>query len=100
MIFNSLENCSDAARGDDDIFIDPKRPLRRVQRAVDRRDPRFGNPKLDGALGADELPQGPRQVVIARAEAGALVPLGVVTVLVDPHRAVDHRRAAGPRRDS
>jgi hypothetical protein len=43
-----------------------------------------GRLKLDGALGAGEPPHGPRQVVIGRAEAGALVPLGVVTVLEDP----------------
>jgi hypothetical protein len=44
--------------------------------------------KLDGAPGAGELPHGPRQTVIGRAEDGALVPLGVVTGLEDPHGAV------------
>jgi hypothetical protein len=33
---------------------------------------------------ASAAAKGPRQVVIGRAEAGALVPLGVVTVLADP----------------
>jgi hypothetical protein len=47
-----------------------------------------GRLKLDGALGAGELPHGPRQVVIGRAEDGALVPLGVVTGLENPHGAV------------
>jgi hypothetical protein len=44
--------------------------------------------KLDGALGAGELPHRLRQVVIGRAENGALVPLSVVTGLEDPHLAV------------
>jgi hypothetical protein len=39
--------------------------------------------KLDGALGAGELPHRLRQVVIGRAENGALV-LSVVTGLEDP----------------
>jgi hypothetical protein len=101
VIFNSPENCSDAACGDDDIFIDPSdhsAGFNALQIAATRASVAWGsagavaNPagrlKLDGALGAGELPHGPRQVVIGRAEAGALVPLGVVTVLEDPHGAV------------
>jgi hypothetical protein len=37
VIFNSPENRSDAACGDDDIFIDPSDHSLRVQRAADRR---------------------------------------------------------------
>jgi hypothetical protein len=40
--------------------------------------------KLDGALGAGELPHRLREVVIGRAENGALAPLSVVTGLEDP----------------
>jgi hypothetical protein len=46
-----------------------------------------GRLKLDGALGTGEVPDGPNQVAIGRAEDGALVPLGVVTGLEDPHGA-------------
>ncbi len=46
-----------------------------------------GRLKLDGALGTGEVPDGPGQVVIGRGEDGALVPLGVVTGLEDPHGA-------------
>ena len=38
VIFNSPENCSDAACDDDDLHR-PEPPLRPVQRAADRRDP-------------------------------------------------------------
>jgi hypothetical protein len=38
VIFSSPENCSYAARGDDNILHRPERPRRRVQRAADRRD--------------------------------------------------------------
>jgi hypothetical protein len=101
VIFNSPENCSDAACGDDDIFIDPSNHsagFNAPQIAATRASVVWGsagavaNPagrlKLDGALGAGELPHGPRQVVIGRAEDGALIPLGVVTGLEDPHGAV------------
>jgi hypothetical protein len=101
VIFNSPENCSDAACGDDDIFIDPSdhsAGFNAPRIAATRASVVWGsagavaNPagrlKLDGALGAGELPHGPRQVVIGRAEDGALVPLGVVTGLEDPHGAV------------
>jgi hypothetical protein len=37
VIFTSPENCSDAACGDDDIFIDPSNHSAGVQRAADRR---------------------------------------------------------------
>ena len=47
-----------------------------------------GRLKLDGAPGAGELPHGPRQTVIGSGEDGALVPLGVVSGLVDAHVAV------------
>jgi hypothetical protein len=47
-----------------------------------------GRLKQDGALGAGELPHNPRQVVIGRAEDGALVPLGAVTGLEEPRGAV------------
>jgi hypothetical protein len=39
-------------------------------------------------VGAGEFPHGPRQAVIGRGEDGALVPLGVVSGLVDPDGAV------------
>jgi len=42
VIFNSPENCSDAACGDDDILIDPSDHSARVQRAADRHDPHVG----------------------------------------------------------
>jgi hypothetical protein len=101
VIFNSPENCSDAACDDDDIIIDPSdhsAGFNAPQIAATRASVARGsagavtNPagrlKLDGALGAGELPHAPRQVVIGRGEDGALVPLGVVTGLEDPHGAV------------
>ena len=119
MIFISPENCSDAACGDDDIFIDPSDHSARFNAIAGTRASvargsagavthPAGRLKLDGALGAGELPHGPRQVVIGRAEVGTLVPLGVVTVLEDLHGAViiavlpDHGAAhdcPGPSRD-
>jgi hypothetical protein len=101
VIFNSPENGSDAACGDDDIFIDPSnhsagfnapRIAATCASVVWGSAGPVANPagrlKLDGALGAGELPHGPRQVVIGCAEDGALAPLGVVTGLEDPHGAV------------
>jgi hypothetical protein len=101
VIFNAPENCSDGVCGDDDIFIDPSdhsAGFNAAQIAATRASVVWGsagavaNPagrlKLDGALGTDEVPDGPGQVVIGRGEDGALVPLGVTTGLEDPHSAV------------
>ena len=43
--------------------------------------------KLDGSLRTGDVPDGAGQVVIGRREDGALVPLGVVTGLENPHGA-------------
>jgi hypothetical protein len=101
LIFNSPENFSDAACGDDDIFIDPSDHSAGVQCAARCRDPRIRGlgkrrsggqpgptPEAGPALRAGQLPHGSPQVAIGRAEASALVPLGVVTGLEDPHGAV------------
>ena len=101
VIFNSPENCSDGACGDDDIFIDPSdrsAGFNAPQIAATRASAvwgsagavanRAGRLKLDGALGVGEVPDGPGQVMIGRAEDGALAPLGVVTGLEDPRGAV------------
>ena len=101
VIFNAPERCSDGACGDDDVFIDPSDhsagfnvPQIQATRVsvVWAGAGAVANPagrlKLDGALGAGEVPAGPGQVVIGRGEDGALVPLGVVTGLEDPQAAV------------
>jgi hypothetical protein len=101
VIFNAPENCSDGVCGDDDVFIDPNdhsAGFNAAQIAMTRASVlwgsagavanRAGRLKLDGSLGTGEAPDGPNQVVIGRGEDGALVPLGVVTGLEDPHHAV------------
>jgi hypothetical protein len=101
VIFNAPENCSDGACGEDDIFIDPddhSAGFNAEQIVATRASSVWGkagavsNPagrlKLNGALGAGEVPDGPNQVAIGRSEDGALVPLGVVTGLEDPRGAV------------
>ena len=101
VIFNSPENCSDGACGDDDIFIDPSdhsAGFNAPQIAATRASSVWGGAgavanaagrlKLDGALGVGEVPDGPGQLVIGRAADGALVHLGVVTGLEDPRGAV------------
>jgi hypothetical protein len=100
VIFNAPQNCSDGVCGDDDVFIDPNdhsAGFNAAQIAATRASVVWGNAgavanpagrlKLDGALGRGEVPDGPNQVVIGRGEDGALVPLGVVTGLEDPHGA-------------
>lgn len=87
VIFNSPENCSDGACGDDDIFIDPSDHsvgFNAAQIAATRVSSVWasagavanpaGRLKLDGALRVGEVPDGPGQLVIGRAEDGALVP--------------------------
>lgn len=99
-IFNAPENCSDGVCGDDDIFIDPSdhsAGFNAAQIEATRASVVWGSAgavanaagrlKLDGALGKGVVPDGPNQVVIGRGEDGALVPLGVVTGLEDPHGA-------------
>lgn len=100
-VFNAPENCSDGACGDDDVFADPSdhsAGFNAAQIATTRVSVVWagagavanpaGRLKLDGALGTGEVPAGQGQVAIGRGEDGALVPLGVVTGLEDPHGAV------------
>jgi len=101
VVFNAPENCSDGACGDDDIFNDPSdhsAGFNAPQIAATRASSVWGNAgavanpagrlKLDGALRVGEVSDGPGQLVIGRGEDGALVPLGTVSGLEDPHRAV------------
>ena len=101
VIFNAPQNCSDGACADDDVFADPSdhsAGFNPAQIAATRVSVVWsgagavanpaGRLKLDGALGKGEVPGGPAQVAIGRGEDGAVVPLGVVTGLEDPHRAV------------
>jgi hypothetical protein len=101
VIFNAPANCSGGACGDDDIFSDPSdhsAGFNAPQIAATRASLVWGNAgavanpagrlKLDGALGTGDVPDGSGQVVIGRGEDGALVPLGLITGLEDPDRAV------------
>jgi hypothetical protein len=101
VIFNAPQNCSDGACGEDDIFIDPddhSAGFNAEQIVATRASSVWGkagavaNPggrlRLNGALGPGGIPDGQNQVVIGRSEDGALVPLGVVTGLHNPRRAV------------
>jgi len=97
VIFNSPENCSDAACHDDDIVIDPSghsAGFNAPQIAATRASVVWGsagavaNPagrlKLDGALGAGELPPWPAPGRDRPRRRRRAVPLGVVTGLEDP----------------
>lgn len=100
-IFNAPQNCSDGACGPDDIFADPEdhdAGFNAEQIMATRASVVWGSAgavsdaegrlKLKGKLRVGQAPDGQNQVVIGRAEDGALVPLGAVTGLEDPHGAV------------
>lgn len=116
VVFNAPERCSDGICGQDDIFLDPRDPAAgfnapqiRSTRAssVWARDgavaDRRGRLRLRGRLRVGAPPRGARQVVVGRAEDGALAPVGLVTGIEDPHGAVviavlqDHGKAHDDR---
>lgn len=103
-IFNAPEHCSDAACGEDDVFdFDPANPVfpfNRPQIEATRLSVVWANAgavanaagrlQLDGGLAVGVVPEGAGQVVIGRGEDDALIGLGVVTGLEDPHGAEIH----------
>lgn len=99
VVFNAPQNCSDGVCGEDDIFnpdgsfnigqINAARisVLWSQGGAVARPS---GQLQLNGALNEGEFPGGPNQVVIGRADDGALVGISPVTGLEDASAAEVH----------
>jgi hypothetical protein len=104
VIFNAPEACSDGVCGEDDVLDfgddNPFFPFNADQIEAARISVVWGNTgavanaagrlKLDGGLAVGEVPDGPQQILVGRAEDGALAGLSPVTGLEDAARAEIH----------
>lgn len=101
VIFNAPQHCSGGVCDENDIFdFHPENsffPFNEPQIRATRVSLLWGKAgavanaagrvKLDGGIAVNEVPDGDAQVVIGRADDGALVPLGVTAGLENPHGA-------------